>query len=316
MNSIMTVQGPILPAQLGFCQCHEHLLISKGVSFSVNPALCIDDFSKSLAEVNNYAQAGGRTLIDAQPGGCNRMAEGLLALSKASGINIIASTGFHKMQFYPTAHWIFEKTQAELTSIFLHELTVGMYTNSDIQFHPEYIPCCAGMLKTALDAEGLTPRYKTLFAAAADAAVRSGVPMQIHIESGSDPLSLLDFLEIHKVPMQRIILCHMDRAIADTGIHREALKRGCFLEFDTIGRFKYHSDLYEAGLFAEHMQAGFEDQLLFSLDTTRQRMKAYDPSAIGLDYILTTFLPILQAHGITPAQIKKIAHDNCVRIFQ
>ena len=82
------------------------------------------------------------------------------------------------------------------------------------------------------------------------------------------------------------------------------------MEFDTIGRFKYHDDQTEAALFRKLAEAGFENQLLFSLDTTRARLKAYTPGAIGLDYLVNTFLKVLQRSGITRNQIHKFSHEN------
>lgn len=90
---------------------------------------------------------------------------------------------------------------------------------------------------------------------------------------------------------------------------------GIYLEYDTIGRFKYHSDAHEANIFREMIDSGFEDQLLFSLDTTRERLKAYHPEGVGLHYILHTFIPLLQTCGITEAQIHKISCENCRQVL-
>ena len=48
MKEIITVTGRIAPEELGFCQCHEHIAMSKGISYQINPALCMDDMEKSL----------------------------------------------------------------------------------------------------------------------------------------------------------------------------------------------------------------------------------------------------------------------------
>ena len=91
----------------------------------------------------------------------------------------------------------------------------------------------------------------------------------------------------------------MDRAIPDLAVHKKVLDAGVYLEFDTIGRFKYHSDEQEIALFQTLLDQGYEDQLLFSLDTTRERLKAYNPDGVGLDYILKTFCPAMRNAGIT-----------------
>ncbi len=314
-KTIMTVQGPVCPEQLGFCQCHEHLAISRGVSFEKSPVLLIDDIQKSTQEAAQLFKSGGRTIVDAQPGGCNRVEHDLLTISQKTGLNIIASTGFHKLCFYPEHHWLYTASPDELCRIFTHELTVGMYSSIDTDFPSGYSHIRAGIVKSALDRENLTSIYQKLFTAAAGAALASDVPLMVHIEQDSDPVSLFSFLKELGVHPKRMIFCHMDRAIPDLDIHKKLLSDGIFLEYDTIGRFKYHSDLREIEIFQSMIAEGFEDQLLFSLDTTRARLKSYDPKAIGLDYLLTTFIPLMKNHGITRQQIEKISHHNFVKVF-
>ncbi len=315
MKEIVTVLGTISKDGVGFCQCHEHIMLSKGKSFEINPVLCLDDPEKSLEEVKRYRLAGGGTVLDAQPGGCNRMAEELAYISRESGVNIIASTGFHKLVFYPEGHWIFTVSQEEMEDFLVKELTEGMYTDADRGLFIRQCGARAGFIKTALDVEGLSPIYRRLFSAAAGAAIRTNRFIMVHIEQAADPIYLLDFLMKKGVSPQNLMFCHMDRACKDLEVLKQVLKAGVYLEFDTIGRFKYHSDEYEIQLLQELIAAGYENQLLFSLDTTRARFKAYDASAVGLDYILTTFVPKLRRAGIKEETIRKISEENCVRFL-
>lgn len=98
-------------------------------------------------------------------------------------------------------------------------------------------------------------------------------------------------------------------------MHKDILKNGSYLEFDTIGRFKYHSDEHEIGLFRELIDAGYQYKLLYSLDTTRARLKAYDSSAIGLDYILRTFNESLLASGISKEILHLISVENPAQVL-
>lgn len=308
---VQTVTGPIDPEALGFCQCHEHLLLQKGTSWEVNPALCLDDEEKSLLELRDYRAAGGRSLVDAQPVGCGRMADGLERLSIRSGVSVVASTGFHKLCFYPKGHWLFTMGEDELAGLFISELTEGMYLDCDHAPPKKQIPVPAGMIKTALDQGELTPLYEKLFHAAARAQTATGAPFMVHIESGSDPLDLFRRLQDWGVPPSSMIFCHMDRACPDLAVHEALLAQGIYLEFDTIGRFKYHDDAREIEIFQHLIERGFEDQLLFSLDTTRARLKRYTPDGVGLTYILSVFLEKMRAAGISEAVIEKISHQNC-----
>lgn len=313
MREIVTVTGTIKPEEVGFCQFHEHLLVSMGKSYEINPAIYMDDILKSAAEAALFKKAGGSTLIDAQPGGCNRMAEGLSEISRRTGVSIICATGFHKMMFYPEGHWIFSSGEDALTDFFVRELQVGVSNHCDFGLPQDIGGEKAGIIKCALDHVNLTPQYEKLFRAAARAALTTDRTMMVHIEKGSDPVGLLNYLLHLGMNPAHLVFCHMDRAVSDIGVHRTVLEAGVFLEFDTIGRFKYHSDEDEIALMRNLMDAGYEDQLLFSLDTTRARLKFYDPDAIGLDYILNTFTSKMRSAGISQEQIDKISNRNCIQ---
>lgn len=312
MSGIQTVLGVILSEKLGFCQCHEHIMLSKGVSYEIHKALCMDDIEKSREELLAYKNAGGNSLIDAQPIGCNRMAYELALLSKEVGVNILASTGFHKLQFYTEDHWIHRLTSQEIADIYISELEKGMYIDADNKEPEERIENKATLIKTAYDVEELSARYIRVFDAACQASKKTSAPIMVHIENGTDPLKLLAYFEEKGIETNKLILCHLDRACKDVEIIKEILAKGCYVEFDTIGRFKYHSDEYEIELIGELLQSGFENKILCSLDTTNERMKAYNPEGVGLDYILKTFNYKMLKAGITEAQINKIFKLNCI----
>ncbi|MDR2630604.1 MAG: hypothetical protein LBC60_06755, partial [Spirochaetaceae bacterium] len=253
-------------------------------------------------------------LVDAQPLGCGRDALMLRDISEKTGVRIIASTGFHKMTYYPPGHWIHTAGADELTRLFIAELREGMYLDGDRVYPQRQGPIRAGQIKTALDTEGLTPRYQKLFAAAAAAARVSGCALMAHIEKGSEPLGLSDYLCKQGLDPNRLIFCHLDRAVADTAVHRELCLRGGNLEYDTIGRLKYHDDEREAAIITEILEAGYEKQLLMSLDTTRARLRSYGGSP-GLSYILENFIPLLRRRGVSEAQIGAFFWQNPARVF-
>jgi len=316
MKEIVTVTGTIRPDELGFCQCHEHIAMRKGVSARLNPALCIDDYDRSLEEVKLFRRSGGDSFVEAQPCGCCRDALWLKDISAQSGVNIIASTGFHKMSFYPEDHWIKSISAAGLSEIFDRELNDGMFEDGDFAELPQkQTDVRAGLIKTAYDSEELTDRYKKLFRAAAMSAVRTGRCIMIHVELQTDPRPLQEYLLELGVPAQDLMFCHMDRACRDIAMHKAILQNGSYLEYDTIGRFKYHSDEYETEIFRSVADAGYEDRLLYSLDTTRSRLKAYDENAIGLDYILKVFNKELCNAGFSDEDIRKFSVENPRRFF-
>ena len=67
---IRTVLGDIDESRIGHSQCHEHLFVEKGASFSVSDVLYMDDAEKTLRELEDYRNNGGSLVVDAQPGLC------------------------------------------------------------------------------------------------------------------------------------------------------------------------------------------------------------------------------------------------------
>ncbi len=160
----------------------------------------------------------------------------------------------------------------------------------------------AGQIKVALDRCNIDGDYKKLFSGAAVAARRTGCPIMIHVEQNSDPLQALDFFTSRGVEPHRLLFCHLDRAVADISVHYELCAAGAYLEYDTVGRFKYHSDEQELQLVQNLFEHGYEDRVLMSLDVTAERLLSYGGD-IGLSYILNDFTRLLHSAQIPTEQI-------------
>ena len=315
MPVIQTVCGKISPEALGFCHSHEHITIANGKCTKIDPALRIDDFGKSMQELLLFKSVGGCAIVDCQPVGAGRISQDQARLSEESGIHIVSSTGFHKMNFYEDDHWIFIWDEKAIEELFVHELTVGMYLDTETKIPNEHHSSKAGVIKVAFDTPGLSQQYKKLFTAAARAGVKTNASLIIHIENGTNPIELDDFLGAQGVASEKRIYCHMDRAVSDIGTHIELCRRGSYMEYDTICRVKYHEDNAEIDIIKKVLDAGFEDSLLLGLDATNKRLKAYG-SEFGLDYIKETFIPQMWAAGITPEQTDKFMVQNPAKAFR
>lgn len=304
---IRTVRGDIKPEELGYCQCHEHLFIAKGLSGEKVPSLIMEDMDKTIEELSLYYDRGGRAVVDAQPVACGRMAEELRIASEQSGVHIIASTGFHKLDFYKSNHFVYQMDLEELTLLFSQEITLGMFVD---HVNGDEIPskrgrAKAGIIKTASDGrdirlkKGDLPVYKKLFTAAGKAAFLTGAPVITHLEMGRGAESQLEILTSQGIDPSRIIMSHLDRVLTNDmkDYQLQVAKSGVYLQFDTIGRYKYHDDKREAEFIAMLCEKGYSNQILLGLDTTNERLKSYGAS-IGLDYIFDTFQQHLKEYGI------------------
>ena len=302
---MQTVTGRVPLESLGHCQLHEHLFVSAGPATEKNPALLIDNPEHSALELAAYARAGGQCILDAQPGGAGRNAAVLRDISLRTGVAIITVTGYHADAFYRADDELLRADRWELTDRFLRELQEGCEEAPDV--YP-------GAVKAALNREGCQGQVRERFLAAAKAAHEAGVPLIVHTEAGAGAVEAAELALADGMPGNRIIICHADRSAKPFERHEAIADAGVMLEYDTIHRLKYHDDASEIRLIRHMIERGYGGQLLFSLDTTRARLRSYGGD-VGLDYILKEFAPALEQAGIPAETIRQITHKNPKKVF-
>ena len=194
--------------------------------------------------------------------------------------------------------------------LFSEELTEGMYQDGT-WFWPEYrTDCKAGLIKSMIDINGLkNPKTVDLLTAAGLAAKRTGSPIMLHTEN-VDVLEAIDLLAGKiGVPEKRILVCHVDRQVEDYSIHKKIAQTGVFMEYDTITLFEFHNVASEIKMLRYMIDEGFLSQILISTDPTTDRLKNYF-GIVGIDYILTEFIPLLQENGFSENEIYQMTHSN------
>jgi phosphotriesterase-related protein len=221
---------------------------------------------------------------------------------------------YKKLVFYDNGHWLHKADDDLLIRLFISEIKEGMYIDADYKAPEMRCSARAGIIKAAVDSDGIKDGYIKLFNAVAVASVMTAVPIMCHIEKGADAMAVVDFLVNRGVRLETIILCHLDRARYDPDYHREIAETGVYLEYDTIARFKYHSNEMEIKLVYKLLENGFEDKILLGLDTTRERLKSYNGS-IGLDYLRNTFIPLMLESGIDHQAIHKMTVSNPKKVL-
>lgn len=137
----------------------------------------------------------------------------------------------------------------------------------------------------------------------------------IHTEKGNDVLHMIRWFQERDIAPEKLLICHLDRTRHDIDYHKEVLSTGCFLCYDSIHRLKYLSEQEEMELLCAMKQSGLTGQIVLSLDTTNQRLRSYYAEDMGLDYILTTFVPQLREHGFTDQEIRQMCITNARTIL-
>ncbi len=317
MSYLQTVLGKFETSALKHGQIHEHIFALATPMTNINPALKADNFEKSLSELILYRQSGGNFICDAQPLAAGRDAQMLNTLSAKSGVAITASTGYHLLGFYHDNSWLHALSEDELFELFCLEIEEGMLpkcTSSDIRPHL-HTNIRAGMIKAAIPKEGAIGRYEALFSAASRAAAHTKVPLMLHTEAGDGAIDAIKLAISLGVNPRKFILCHADRQASDFAKHEAIAQTGVYLDYDTIARFKYHSDEDEVSLIKHMILQGYADSILLALDTTATRLSSYG-GTIGLNYILDTFIPMLRTNDVSDNFITCMTVNNLKSLFK
>jgi len=269
---VRTVLGDIDPADLGPCDAHEHLFLDT----PAQPGEKFLDVDKAIEEARTLVDAGGRSLVDWTPIGLGRDLDGLEAVSRATGLHVVAATGLHRDAHYTADDPLRGVPADELANRFVEELRGR-----------------CGIVKVGASYHHLTPFETTAFEAAAAAHARTGAPLCVHTQHGTMGLAIVERLAGLGVPPTSVVLAHVDRN-PDAGEHGETAATGATLQLDGPGRTKHWPDSTILGLIADLADAGHADRLLLGGDTGRRSMLRAYGGGPGLDYVFARFKPRLE----------------------
>ena len=112
---ILTVNGEILPEELGITMCHEHLAVDLSPVRGDKDS-DFDDSSLIIDELNKMKQYGVKSVVEVSCNDMGRDVKKLQMYSKACGIHIIAATGFYLAEYHTQK--VRESNAEELCDIF------------------------------------------------------------------------------------------------------------------------------------------------------------------------------------------------------
>jgi phosphotriesterase-related protein len=300
----MTVTGPVRPEGLGITDGHTHTWIEPVPG--TQPGLpVLDDQPAIVAELIEFHESGGGSLVDCQPGGCGRNGRVMRELSQASGVRIVGCTGFHLRRYYPADAWIYQPTTGldDAKDYFAEEITVAMH-----EAKHSVRPVRAGFIKIACE-EDINRVPAHLIEAAAQAGIETGVAIEVHTEKGADAEKIVHRFERHGLSLIRLVLCHMDKR-PDFALHAELARAGVTLEYDTFYRAKYQPEQNVWPLLEQMVAAGLAKQVIIATDMAEAAMWRRLGGEPGQKAFTGQILPRLQTLGFEPETIQHLMGKN------
>ncbi len=255
---VNTVLGPLSYLVFGITDAHNHVWINP-IDGSSKGSPVLNDKDMITRELGEYLKAGGRSILDCQPGGCGRDANMLLDLSVNSGVNIIACTGFHRCKYYPQNHPFWKWSEQKWTDYLISELEEGVEESKQ---NLKLIK--AGFIKIALESIWEETPQSALNGAV-NAATETGAALEFHTEKGILAEKIVEYFLNKGVNSSQIVLCHMDKRI-DIGLHTELAKAGILLEYDTFFRTKYSPEENVWRLIETMVDSGLSYRLALATD--------------------------------------------------
>src|SRR5262245_47934009 len=218
---VRTVGGDILPEELGPCDAHEHLFLR-------TPVLPGEEMTRAdelTAEARTLAAAGARAVVDWTPIGLGRSPLELAGLAEASGLHVVAATGYHREAHYLEGHWVRREPIEGLADVVVHDLTQGIDAAEWGGPRARPTGIRAGVIKLGAGYHRVSPLEARLFEAGAAAHAATGAPVCAHAEAGTRAAEIPPRLGGRGVPAERIVLAHLDRN-PDPGLHAEVAAAG------------------------------------------------------------------------------------------
>ncbi|MFM2194330.1 MAG: hypothetical protein RLZZ460_1000 [Chloroflexota bacterium] len=304
-GQVQTVRGAVAPGDLGFTLPHEHTKCSLWwIENRWDYWELIGDEPRINEELGAYKALGGGAVVDVTPVGIGRDLERLTRLSQATGLHIVAGSGWYRQAYYPAEARIDRRSIDDLADEIVQEFVDG--------------PVRPGIIgEIGTDKPWVTAQEERVFRAAARAALRTGASVTTHAVQSDVGLAQLDILEDEGLDPARVVIGHCD-SHPRIEHWREIVRRGAHVEADFLGMS--FTPLERAGepkvieLIATLLNEGFEQQILLSQDVCHDsQLASYGGN--GYTYLQRSFLPRLIAAGVDAATINTITVENPSRLL-
>jgi len=262
-SSVTTVTGTIAPDALGGTLMHEHLLVGYpgAEADTAHPGPSADDrFRICVDRIEELKALGFTSLLDPCPNDLGRDVELMAKVAQHTGFQIVCSTGLYKEAEGGVAYWHFrsrfEPNVDAMAELFVRELTEGI-GETGIR---------AGIIKVATGPDTMSDYERTIFEAAAKAALATGAPITTHTDLGTAGDLQQQVLTDAGVPAHRIIIGH-SCGTSDHAYHVGIARAGSYLGFDRFGLDLLHPDDERVASLVRLVQAGAGDRVVVSHDS-------------------------------------------------
>jgi predicted metal-dependent phosphotriesterase family hydrolase len=304
---IMTVRGRLPARDLGLTLTHEHALANFQPYEEWMRAPRTYDRAEVVRRVQPHLQRianlGCRSFVDATAVGLGRDPALLAALSQASGLNILTTTGNYAAfdnRFLP--QYVRDESHQTLSERWIREFEDGI---DGTEVRP-------GFIKLGFNGSVLSDVERKLIRAGAAAHLATGLTIGAHTGAAVSAYQQLAELEAAGVHPSAWIWIHAQNE-TDPVKYYDAARRGAWISLDGVSpeSLAQHADrvvlLRDAGLLKRVLVS--QDAGWYSVgEPDGGKFRPYDT-------VFTEFVPALKARGLSEAEIDQIFVRNPATAF-
>jgi phosphotriesterase-related protein len=285
---VRTILGDVSPADLGRVDAHEHVFLR-------SPELPGSDFLDPVRmqkELTDVRASSIDTVVDLTTVGLGRQPRELAQVATASGVTVVAATGFHRDAHYRPDHWVHRVSTEAMLDVLMSDLTIGIDASDWSGPFQDATDLRAGIIKLGASYQVISPSERRRLEVGVEAARLTGASIAVHTEVGTAAHEILDAIEAGGVRPGRVMLAHLDRN-PDPDLHTELCDRGAHLVYDTVGRVKYRPESDLLALIETMVDRGHGDRLLVGADVGRRQSLVSYGGGPGMAVLGREFLPRL-----------------------
>lgn len=323
MSTVQTARGPIDTAELGQTLMHEHIFLIDAEIQQNYPAEWgseQDRIGDAIRKLNEVSALGVQTIVDPTVIGLGRYIPRIATIAERVDLNIVVATGLYT---YDAVPFHFHYRGPALNAVLgaqVPDPMVDMFLG-DIRDGISGTTVKAGLLKCAIDHQGMTAGVERVLRAVALAHKETGTPITVHTHPGSQQgLAVKKLLAEEGVDPRRVVLGHSGDS-TDADHLSELADAGFVLGMDRFGVNLDTTFEARADIVVELCRRGYAESMVLSQDAScyfdwiQQDLMAMLPQW-RYTHIHEEVLPYLLEHGVTQEQIEMMLVANPRRYFE
>jgi phosphotriesterase-related protein len=322
MPQVQTARGPIDTGDLGVTLMHEHIFtLTADVQINYPQEWGSEEerIADAVRRLNEVAGLGVTTIVDPTVVGLGRYIPRIAKVAEQVDLNIVVATGLYTYDDVPFFFHHRGPALDEVLGTSVPDPMVDLFVG-DIRDGITGTGIKAGLLKCAIDHQGMTPGVERVMRAVALAHQETGRPITVHTHPGSrQGLAVKKVLEAEGVDPRRVVLGHSGDS-TDADHLSELADAGFLLGMDRFGINLELTFEQRADTVVELCRRGYAESMVLSQDASCY-IDWIDPGVMALltqwryTHIHQEVLPYLLEHGVTQEQVDTMLVDNPRRYF-